>query len=79
MVASIRKNIPEGKFRVIGCDLFDHSDFVVKDCDAQGEAFKIADDHNRKRNGSMDDVYYVYDDNGTYLRSEERRVGKECA
>ena len=48
MVASIRQNIPAGKFRVIGCDLFDHSDYVVKDCDTQDEAFKLADEHNAK-------------------------------
>ena len=71
MVASIRNNIPNGKFRVIGCDLFDHSDYVVKDCDALSEAFEIADERNRKRKGSMDDVYYVYDDKGTHLRGEE--------
>jgi len=71
MVASIRKNIPVGKFRVIGCDLFDHSDYVVKDCDDKDEAFNLADDHNRQRTGSMSDVYYVYDDKGDYLRGEE--------
>lgn len=71
MVAPIRKNIPTGKFRVIGCDLFSHSDYVVKDCDSKGEAFNLADDNNRQRTGSMDDVYYVYDDQGNYLRGEE--------
>lgn len=71
MVASIRQNIPVGKFRVIGCDPFDHSDYVVKDCDTQDEAFKLADEHNSKRTGSMDDVRYVYNDKGDYLRGEE--------
>jgi hypothetical protein len=71
MVAPIRQNIPVGKFRVIGCDLFDRSDYIVKDCDTQDEAFKLADDNNRKRTGSMDDVYYVYNDKGYYLRGEE--------
>ena len=71
MVASIRQNIPQGKFRVIGVDLFDHEDYVKKDCDTKEEAFHIADDHNRQRKGSMDDVYYVYDDQGEYLRGEE--------
>lgn len=71
MVASIRQNIPIGKFRVIGCDLFDHSDYVVKDCDTEDEAFELADDHNSQRTGSMSDVYYVYNDKGDYLRGEE--------
>lgn len=71
MVAEIRKNIPEGKFRVAGIDLFDRTDYVVEDCDTQEEAFQLADAHNRKRTGSMEDVYYVYDDKGTYLRGEE--------
>jgi hypothetical protein len=71
MLASIRKNIPSGKFRVAGCDLFDHSDYVVKDCETHEEAFQIADDHNRQRSGSMNDVYYVYNDQGDYLRGEE--------
>jgi hypothetical protein len=71
MIASIRKNIPAGKFRVIGCDLFDHSDYIKKDCDTKEEALKIADAHNRQRSGSMDDVYYVYDDKGNYLHGEE--------
>ncbi len=71
MVASIRKNIPQGKFRVIGIDVFAHEDYLVKDCDTRTEAFALADGKNRKRTGSMDYVYYVYDDQGHYLRGEE--------
>lgn len=71
MTASVRQNVPRGKFRVVGVDLFAHEDYIKKDCDTQEEAFQIADDHNRQRNGSMDDVYYVYDDQGEYLRGEE--------
>ena len=71
MTASIRKNIPNGKFRVVACDLFDHSDYVVKDCDTREEAFGLADERNRKRKGPMNDVYYVYDDQGNFLRGEE--------
>jgi|GEM_PF-5345755 len=48
---------PQGKTRVVGVDLFDHGDYLVKDCDTQSEAFEIADNHNCKRSGSMDDVY----------------------
>jgi hypothetical protein len=32
---------------------------------------KVADDNNTKRSGSMDDIYYVYDDQGTYIRANE--------
>lgn len=71
MTTSLLRDIPKGKFRVISCDLFDHSDYIKKDCDTQEEAFQIADNHNRQRKGSMDDVYYVYDDQGKYLRGEE--------
>ena len=67
----IRKNIPTGKTRVIGVDLFSHEDYVVKDCDTQEEAFKLADEKNKKRTGSMDDVLHVYDDQGNYLRGAE--------
>ena len=71
MTTSIRQNIPQGKFRVIGVDLFSREDYIKKDCDTKGEAFQIADERNRLRKGSMDDVYYVYDDRGNYLRGEE--------
>ncbi len=70
-MALIRSNIPSGKYRVIGVDLFDHEDYVVKDCDTPEEAYPMADARNRRRKGSMDDVYYVYDDTGTYLRGPE--------
>lgn len=59
---------PKGKTRIVGVDLFDHGDYLVGDYDSQGEAFRIADEHNKKRSGSMDDVYYVYNDAGAYIR-----------
>ena len=71
MTASIRKNIPTGKFRVVGCDLFEHSDYLVEDCDTKEEAFELADNHNRQRSNEMSDVYYVYNDHGNFLRGEE--------
>jgi hypothetical protein len=70
MMSTLQQGIPSGKTRVIGFDLFSHEDYIVKDCDGRDEAFKIADDHNRKRTGSMDNVYYVYDDTGKHLRGE---------
>lgn len=71
MVAAITQNIPAGKFRVIGIDLFDKTDYLIKDCDTQDEAFERADVRNRQRTGSMDDVFYVYNDQGKFLRGEE--------
>jgi hypothetical protein len=62
---------PIGKTRVVGADLFEHSDYLVGDYDNRNEAFRIADEHNTKRDEKMDDVYYVYDDQGTYIRGNE--------
>lgn len=70
-MTALRENIPAGKTRVIGVDLFDHTDYLVQDCNTEKEAFDLADAHNGKRTGSMDDVYYVYDDQGRYVRGEE--------
>lgn len=66
------------KFRVIGADLFSHEDYLVADYDSQEEAFAIADEHNTKRKGSLDDVYYVYDDRGRYIRGNEA-VGQKIS
>jgi hypothetical protein len=44
---------------------------TVSDYDERDEAFRIADDHNTQRSGSMDDAYYVYDDTGNYVRGNE--------
>jgi len=63
---------PAGKFRVAGVGLFSHEDYLKEDYASEAEASKVADDHNTKRSGSMDDVYYVYDDQGTYLRGMRR-------
>ncbi len=62
---------PTGKTRVVGVDLFDHGDYLVGDYDSRDKAFEVADNNNTKRSGSMDDVYYVYDDRGRYIRGNE--------
>lgn len=62
---------PDGKFRVLGVDLFDHREYLVGDFDTAEHAFGAADSHNAKRLGPMDDVYYVYNDKGRYLRGSE--------
>ena len=69
---------PSGKIRVVGVDIFDHEDYLVGDFTSRNEAFKVADDHNIKRSGSMDDVYYVYDDAGRYIRGNEA-VGQKVS
>lgn len=69
---------PAGKTRVVGIDLFSHEDYLVGDYDSPEQAFKIADDHNAERSGEMDDVYYVYDDEGTYVRGNEE-IGQEIS
>jgi hypothetical protein len=74
----VNRKAPAGKFRVVVVDLFSHEDYLVQDYDSQEEAFKIADEHNTKRRGSMDDVYYVYDDHGTYIRGNEA-VGQKVS
>lgn len=62
---------PQGKFRIVGVDLFEHTGYLVGDYPNSDEAFAVADGHNKKRTGAMADVYYVYDDKGNYLRGNE--------
>jgi hypothetical protein len=69
---------PKGKIRVVGVDLFDHSNYLVDDFDDREEAFRKADEHNKKRPSSMDDVYHAYDDTGRYIRGHEH-VGQEIS
>lgn len=69
---------PEGKFRVVSVDLFEHEDYLVDDFDDYQKAFDVADNHNAARASSMSDVYYVYDDEGNYIRGEEA-VGGEVS
>jgi hypothetical protein len=69
---------PKGKTRIVGVDLFDHDDYLVGDYGTPEEAFLIADNHNKKRSGSMDDVYYVYNDTGKYIRGNEA-VGQKIS
>ena len=69
---------PKGKIRVVGVDLFSHEDYLVGDFDYTIEAFIVADGNNIRREGPMDDVYYVYDDKGRYLRGNEA-VGQQIS
>jgi hypothetical protein len=67
---------PRGRFRVIYVDLFSHEDGVIGDFATREEAFVCADEHNRRRVDPMEDVFYVYDDRGRYLRGAEAVGGK---
>ncbi|HEU5114331.1 MAG TPA: hypothetical protein VFT82_01035 [Candidatus Paceibacterota bacterium] len=60
---------PKGLFRVVGVDLFSHGDYFMGD-HAQVVAFRVADEHNKRRKEPMDDVYYVYNDEGTLVRDQ---------
>ena len=60
----LRDGIPSGMTRVISVDLFSHEEDLVQDFDSRIDALKAATSHNGRRKGSMDEVYYVYDDKG---------------
>jgi len=75
---AVEVSAPAGKFRVIGVDLFSHEDYLVGDYSSRAKAFKIADAHNTKRSGSMDDICYVYDHQGAYIRGNEA-VGQKIS
>ncbi len=68
---TIELRAPARKTRVVGVDLFAREDYLVGDYDTKDKAFNIADSHNKSRSGPIDDVYYVYDDQGTYIRGNE--------
>ncbi len=70
-----RRGIPQGKFRVVGVDLFDHIDYPVGNFHTPKDAFAAADARNNKRKGDMDDVFYVYDDKGKCIRDESNVDG----
>ena len=53
---------PKGKFRVVGVDTFDGTDWVKKDCDTKVEALDIA----KKEGGTMLKMH-VYDDTGRHI------------
>lgn len=67
---------PKNQYRVVGVDLFEGADYLVGDYDSQQEAFDYADAYNKTRLSSIDNVYYVYNDRGHYLRGNETVGGK---
>ncbi len=53
---------PEGKFRVIGVDTFDHSDWIYGDYDTKEEAISLAN----TKGGTMLKTH-VYDDQANHI------------
>lgn len=72
----VRLIAPTGKYRTVGVDLFDHTDYLVGDYDTEDQAVFIADTHNSGRSGAMDDVYYVFDDQGERVRSGQAVIDR---
>ena len=62
---------PAGKTRVIGVDLFDHGDYLVGDYDTLDKAVEVVDKKNKARKGSIDDIYYAYDEHGKNVRANQ--------
>jgi len=62
MNASVVLKAPEGKFRVVGVDTFDGTDWVNGDY----ATLEIAKDMARERGGTML-KFHVYDDQGNHL------------
>jgi hypothetical protein len=56
------RQAPTGKFRVIGVDTFDGSDWVQGDCDTLAEARELAN----KKGGEMT-MMHIYNDQGKHM------------
>jgi hypothetical protein len=73
--SKLRQGVPQGKNRVIGVDLFAFEEYLVKDCASRAEAFDLADGKNKSRKDRLEDVYYVYNDRGEYIRGVDPESG----
>jgi hypothetical protein len=73
--SKLRKGVPPGKSRVVGVDIFSFEEYLVRDCDTRAEAFELADKKNQSRKGQLEDVYYVFDDRGEYIRGVNLETG----
>ncbi len=69
---TVELKAPAGKTRVIMVGFLDRCNYLVGDYASRDYAFRVADDHNTKRSGPMDDAYYVYDDAGRCIRESTR-------
>ena len=64
------RRAPEGKFRVVGYDQYDYTDYVVGDFTTPREAGRVAWAKPAVLNGiptSFSDLFFVYDDRGICL------------
>jgi hypothetical protein len=61
-MAGVKLQAPKGKFRVVGVDTFDGTDWVEGDFKTKEEAFERAN----KKGGEMLKTH-VYDDKGNHL------------
>lgn len=70
MDADELRRAPAGKFRVIGYDQYDYSDYLIGDYGTRAEAIQTARDRAKVPNGiptSFSDLYLIYDDQGICL------------
>jgi len=65
---------PEGMFRVRSIDPILSKSYFVEDYHSRREAFDVADDHNKKRKSSVDDIYRVFDDQGKFACRSDGEV-----
>jgi len=61
---SFSRKAPQGKYRIIGVDTFDGTDWLEKDCDTLVEAQEYI---TTKVKGQQMLKMYIYDDKGKYV------------
>lgn len=61
---------PKGKFRVVARDMLSHKYCFVGDYDSKPKACQIAEQGNNDRIRFVDDVYFVYDDEGRLIQAK---------
>jgi hypothetical protein len=61
--------------RVVCWYPFDNGRHLVGDYDNSEEAYQVADQHNARRTNPTDDVMYLYDSSGQFLREPAGDVG----
>ena len=59
---SFSRQAPPGKFRIIGVDTFDGSDWLENDCDTLEGVQKLVDEKGDKMT-----MMYIYNDKGEYV------------
>ncbi len=69
-MSGILNDIPRGMCRVVEVILSDGSDKLLGDF-SPIEALLYADEHNKYRKGPLDPIYWVYDDTGDRIRTEQ--------